>query len=103
MPEKALLIAVVDDEESFRRALQRLMRSVGHNVETFASGEEFLKSLQDQTPDCAIVDLHMPGLNGFEIQAQLAARGSRIPIVIVTGHDTPEARAQAMEDRKSVV
>ena len=94
MQNSPLLIAVVDDEESIRRALQRLLRSVGYSVETFATGGEFLASLVHREPHCAIVDLHMPGIDGWEIQERLARR---VPVVIITGHDTGQARAQAME------
>jgi FixJ family two-component response regulator len=67
-----LLIAVVDDEENVRRALERLFRSAGICVETFPSGAEFLEALKTREPDCVVLDLHMPGVNGFEVQ-----RGSR--------------------------
>ena len=87
-------IAVVDDEEPVRKALQRLLRSVGMDVETFPSGAEFLDSLRTREPDCLVLDLHMPGVNGFEVQARLAQLGSRLPVVVITGHDTPESQAR---------
>lgn len=90
------LIAVVEDEESVRKALQRLMRSAGFAVETFPSGAEFLESVRDHEPECVVLDLHMPSVNGFEVQAHLARTGAHVPVVVITGHDTPEARARAM-------
>jgi FixJ family two-component response regulator len=90
-------IAVVDDEEPVRKALERLLRSAGMDVATFPSGAVFLDSLPLRRPDCLVLDLHMPGVNGFEVQARLAKSGSRLPVVIITGHDTPEARARARD------
>jgi FixJ family two-component response regulator len=88
-------VAVVDDEPSVRRAIQRLIRSAGMEVESFPSGAEFLAALRDGGPDCVVLDLHMPQVTGFEVQARLAQLGARVPVVIITGHDTPEARARA--------
>jgi FixJ family two-component response regulator len=85
-------VAIVDDEESVRRAMGRLIRSAGIDVETFPSGAEFLQSLESHSPDCVVLDLHMPGLSGFEVQARLKESQSRVPIVVITGHDTDESR-----------
>jgi two-component system response regulator FixJ len=72
------------------------MRSVGLSVETFASGPEFLQSLDTRLPDCVLLDLHMPQMNGFNVQARLARKCAALPVIIVTGHDLPNARARAM-------
>jgi FixJ family two-component response regulator len=96
MPKDRVLIAIVDDEESMRKALERLLRSAGFAAETFASGVKFLEFARTRAPACVVLDLHMPGVNGFEVQAELARAGARVPIVIITGHDTPEARARAV-------
>ena len=96
MPEALSLIAVVDDEESVRKALHRLLRSAGFAVETFPSGAEFLLSVKDHEPSCVVLDLHMPQVNGFEVQAALACAGGRVPVVVITGHDSPEAHARVM-------
>jgi FixJ family two-component response regulator len=90
------LIAVVDDEESVRKALQRLIRSAGFDVETFPSGAEFLTSMQHHEPACVILDLHMPGVNGFDVQDELNQARIHLPVVVLTGHDTPNARIRAM-------
>ena len=84
-----LLVAVVDDEEAVRRALERLLRSAGIETETFSTGGAMLEDLARREPDCIVLDLHMPGMSGFEIQAVLAERNLRIPVVVLTGHDIP--------------
>jgi FixJ family two-component response regulator len=89
------LVAVVDDEESVRRALERLLRSAGIETETFASGSAMLEDLARCEPDCVVLDLHMPGMSGFEVQERLAARARRIPVVVLTGQDTPESFERA--------
>ena len=90
------MIAVVDDEESVRKALERLIRSAGFAVETFASGSAFLESARYAQPSCVVLDLHMPGMSGFEVQGALALEHAGVPVVIITGHDTPEARTRAL-------
>jgi len=90
------LIAVVDDEVSVRVALQRLIRSAGLDVKTFPSGTEVLEFMQTRQPDCIVLDLHMPGENGFEVQSRMAREGIRVPVVVITGHDTPESGARAL-------
>lgn len=89
-------IAVVDDEESVRKALKRLIHSAGLEVETFSSGSDFLQSIETREPDCVVLDLHMPHVNGFEVQARLAHSAHRVPVVVITGHDMPEARERVM-------
>lgn len=91
-----MLVAIVDDEESVRRALKRLITSAGLNAEIFSSGGEFLQSLKVRRPDCLVLDLHMPGMSGFEVQAQLNQTEYSIPIVVITGHDTPESRSRIL-------
>jgi len=93
------LIALVDDEESVRRAIKRLIISAGLDVVVFCAGREFLDALSAaRRPDCVVLDLHMPGMSGFEIQTQLAAQdgGQKIPVVIITGHDTPDAKTRVL-------
>jgi FixJ family two-component response regulator len=90
------LIAVVDDEEPVRIALRRLLRSAGLDVEVFSSGADFLEFLKTRQPDCVVLDLHMPRVNGFAVQAQLAETDIRPPVVVITGHDSEETRARAL-------
>ncbi|WP_298931590.1 response regulator [uncultured Ramlibacter sp.] len=95
MPTDAPLIAVVDDEESVRRALGRLICAAGFTAETFSSGMEFMRSVQQRRPHCVVLDLRMPHMNGFDVQDALSRAGAQLPVVIVTGDDSPEARALA--------
>jgi two-component system response regulator FixJ len=89
-------IFVIDDDESVRKALRRLLRSVGMNVQTFASAEDFLGAVLPP-PDCLVLDMRMPGgLSGLELQERLAKGGPCIPIVFITGHEDQQARHQAM-------
>ncbi len=80
-------ISVVDDDPSVRRALDRLLRSAGFAVETFDSAEEFIESLSSVLPDCLVLDVHLQGMNGFELQSLLAARRIDIPIIFMTAVD----------------
>jgi FixJ family two-component response regulator len=89
-------IAVVDDEEPVRVALGRLLRSARFAVETFGSGGEFLDSLKTHQPDCVVLDLHMPGLNGFAVQARLLSAGFSLPVVVITGQDSPGIREHVL-------
>jgi len=90
------LITIVDDEEPIRNALRRLLRSAGMDVETFPSGVEFLDSLATRRPDCVVLDLHMPVVNGFEVLEQLAKSDMHLPVVVITGHDSDETRYLAL-------
>ena len=87
MDKTRLLIAVVDDEPKFCRALARLLKTHGFDVVTFTDGEEFLAACASQLPDCLLLDLHMPNLNGFEVLNRIDAR--RVPTLVITGHDQP--------------
>jgi FixJ family two-component response regulator len=89
-------MAVVDDEEPIRKALQRLLRAAGLEADTFASGREFLLSLSQRRPDCVILDLHLPGLSGLEIQQQLSLEKPNVPCIIITGKDEPGLRERAL-------
>ena len=97
MGSHALLVAVVDDEPGVRRALQRLLASVGMRVEDYGSGAAFLASLADHAPDCVVLDLHMPGVSGYDMQVALAHQHPPLPVVVITGHDTAAARARALD------
>jgi FixJ family two-component response regulator len=90
------LIAVVDDEASIRKALTRLLRSAGMDVESYPSGNEFLAACANHRPDCVVLDLHMPVVDGFAVQQRLNDRKDRLPVIVITGHDLPETRARAM-------
>jgi FixJ family two-component response regulator len=93
------VIAIVDDEESVCTALSRLMRSAGFDSVSFSSGRQFIAWAKASRPHCVVLDLHMPGIDCFEIQAQLqtAQPGARIPIIVITGHDGTDTFTRAHE------
>jgi two-component system response regulator TtrR len=84
------VIAIVDDDESFREALARLLGTCGFRVRSFASGEELLGSSELRFVACLLVDVVMPGMSGLEVSQQLRTRGLRIPTVFVTAHADDE-------------
>jgi FixJ family two-component response regulator len=90
------LISVVDDDDSVRESLGGLIRSVGFSVKVFASAEEFLNSDHLRNTDCLILDVRMPGMNGLELQRQLAASYCKIPIIFITAHGDEEVRSRAL-------
>jgi FixJ family two-component response regulator len=96
MDGSRLRVAIIDDDESVRRALRRLLRAANLDADAFASGRDFIDSLAAQVPDCVVLDVHMPGMNGLDVQLQLVRNGFRIPVVVITGHDEPQARAQCL-------
>ncbi len=81
------VIAIVDDDASVRRSLERLVRSAGYTVETFASAREFLDWLSRGQAACLVVDVHMNGMSGFDLQERLA-----VPIIFITAHDDAVTR-----------
>ena len=92
------LIAVVDDEESVRRALGRMLNASNFETLVFGSGQEFLDSLATRRPDCVVLDYQMPGLTGRDVQRHLARAQIKVPIIVVTAHDQPELREQCLAD-----
>lgn len=90
------LISIVDDDESVRQGLTRLLTSVGFAVNTFASAEEYLSSDQLGRADCLILDIRLSGMSGIELQRQLAANHSEVPTIFVTAHEEETERAQAL-------
>jgi FixJ family two-component response regulator len=91
------LIAVVDDDEAIREAVQSLIRSVGLRVAVFSSAEDFLHSGQLQATACLIVDVRMPRMSGLELQQQLATAHDPRPIIFITAHGDEEARTRALK------
>lgn len=92
MKPSTLRVAILDDEESVLRALQRLLRSAGMEVVTYESGIEFLSVVTQAAPDCVVLDLHMPGFSGFDVMELLPPE---YPVIAITGHDSPETQARA--------
>jgi FixJ family two-component response regulator len=93
---KSKFIAVLDDDDSVRSALQGLLKAVGLPAQAFASAEEILKSSQLQQIACLIADIRMPGMSGLELQAKLNAERCRIPIIFITAHGDAKMRMQAL-------
>jgi FixJ family two-component response regulator len=88
------LIAVLDDEPQFCKAVARLLKTHAFDVVTFTGGEAFLAEFASRSPDCLLLDLHMPDLSGFEILERTAGR--RIPSFVITGHDQPGNRERVL-------
>jgi FixJ family two-component response regulator len=86
MPPVPTIIHVVDDDASFRNAISRLVSAGGYAVQTFASATEFLQSARTDAPGCVLLDLHMPGPSGLDLQKTLAQSENPLPIVFLTGH-----------------
>jgi FixJ family two-component response regulator len=98
------LISIVDDDESVRQGLGRLLTSVGFAVKTFASGEEYLSADQLEKVDCLILDIRMPAMSGIELQRQLVANHSEVPVVFITAHEEEIERVLALEgDARTVL
>jgi FixJ family two-component response regulator len=89
-------VAIVDDDDSMRSALQGLMKAVGLPSQAFASAEEFLKSGQQHQTACLITDLRMPGMSGLQLQARLNAEHCRIPTIFITAHGDGQMRMKAL-------
>jgi FixJ family two-component response regulator len=90
------MVAVVEDDESYRGALQRLLKSAGLSVLAFASAEDFLNSGQQRETGCLIADIRMPGMSGLDLQARLNAEQCPIPTIFITAHGEEKMRLQAM-------
>jgi FixJ family two-component response regulator len=89
----------VDDDESVCRAIKRLVRSLGMEAEAFTSGRDFIElvdAMPSFQPDCLVLDVQMPGMNGLDVQEQLASRSNRLPIVFITAHDEVGVRERAL-------
>jgi FixJ family two-component response regulator len=92
------IIAVVDDEESVRLALARLLRGWSFAVSVYGSGEEFLRSLATSRPACVILDVEMPGMSGRDVQRALSTSDAQLPIIIVTAYNRADLRAACLAD-----
>lgn len=90
------MVAVVDDDESFRCALHRLLKSAGFPVRSFASAEDFLKSGEQHDTRCLITDIRMPGMSGLDLLVKLNADHCPIPTIFITAHGDEKMRLQAM-------
>jgi FixJ family two-component response regulator len=93
---KVKMVAIVDDDELMRSALQGMLKSVGLPSQAFPTAEEFLQSGQQQQTACLITDIRMPGMSGLELQAKLNAQHYRIPTIFITAHGDTKMRMQAL-------
>lgn len=88
-------IAIVDDDDDVRASLENYLRSAGVAVRTFASAEDFLASPAEAETGCLITDLHMPGMDGLALQAELKRRGRVFPVIVMTAFPTDAAREES--------
>ena len=97
MNSDTALVYVVDDDASVRTAIGRLLRSVGLEIQLFASATEFLAFARPERPGCVVLDVRMPRLSGLDLQKALAAAGATLPIIFVTGHADVPMSVRAMK------
>jgi CheY-like chemotaxis protein len=91
------VIAILDDEEHYRRALSRLLTAHGYDVASFSAGEALIAELARRGFDCVLLDLHMPGMNGFDVLARLQSRPTPPPVIVITAHDEPDFVKKAFD------
>jgi FixJ family two-component response regulator len=90
-------VYLVDDDAAVCRSLARLLKTVGYRARTFNSPDEFLRHYHDEAPACLVLDMHLPGMTGLELQRRLAATERALPIVFITGHGDVPTSVQAMK------
>ena len=90
-------IVVVEDDFGMRRALARVLGAAGFSTSVFASGEALLESHGANEAACLVLDVHLPGVSGFEVQRRLSEAGARKPVIFITAHDNPESRKKAAD------
>ena len=91
------MVYVIDDDESVRKALKRLLRSADLDVESFPSAEEFLSASRQDENACILIDIRMPGLTGFDLQKRLLSQEIRIPVFVISASDDVQTREHARE------
>ena len=97
MSKEDQLVFVIDDDQSVRAAIQRLLGAVGIRVEAFASGREFLESKLPDMPSCVVLDVRLPGRSGLDLQREMTETGIHVPIIFITGHGDIPMSVQAMK------
>ncbi len=90
------LVHIVDDDDAVRRSAAFMLKHAGYRVETYASGPEFLKRSKDSERGCVLLDVRMPGMDGLEVQQEMATHGIDMPVVILTGHGDVGVAVRAM-------
>jgi FixJ family two-component response regulator len=89
------LVAVIDDDDSFRMALAESLRSLGYGAREFASAGDFISGDGEGSCDCVVTDIHMPGMSGYDLKRLLVSRGSKMPVIMITAHPEPDLDAKA--------
>ena len=97
MQKESYTVYIVDDDESIRRALKRLLRSFGYHALTFESAEEFLEYTFVQDEGCLVLDICLPGMTGFELQEKLSSQVAVYPVIFMTAHDNPQWQEKAKQ------
>jgi FixJ family two-component response regulator len=95
MPQELFTVYVVDDDESIRRALKRLLRSAGYQALTFESAEDFMDSAPGGGKGCLVLDIRLPGMTGLDLQEKLSASGAKYAVIFMTAHDNPQWQQRA--------
>jgi FixJ family two-component response regulator len=101
MTEVEPTVFVVDDDPSVRRSMERLVRSMGFNVHTFATAKEFTERARVESPSCLVLDVHLPGPSGLNLQRELVQTGVQIPIIFITGRGSILMSVRADEGWRS--
>jgi FixJ family two-component response regulator len=96
MPSPGSLISVIDDDESMLEALGGLLRLLGFNVETYGSGEEFMRTGLVHSPSCILTDIHMPGISGIDLKRWLDDRACATPVIMITARSDPRLNVEAL-------
>ena len=96
MPIGGALVAVIEDDVAMRKSIERLLEASGFNTATFAGGQEFLNSDAATTAKVLILDIHLDGMSGLELQRRRLAAGSKCPVIFITAHDDQATREQAL-------
>jgi FixJ family two-component response regulator len=97
MSEDRAVVFVIDDDESMRRSLDTLLRSVGLDVRLFSSAQEFMRAKQPDAPGCLVLDVRLPGMSGLTFQEELAKAGIALPVIFITGHGDVPMTVRAMK------
>ena len=101
MPTDRPRIAIVDDDAAVRKALTRLLKVAKYEATAYSSVEEFLAALDDDAPECLLVDYQMPKMTGLDLQSRLRETGARIPVIIITAHNEPKIRESCIHSGAS--
>jgi FixJ family two-component response regulator len=95
LSKESFTVYVVDDDESIRRALKRLLRSMGYHAVTFESAEEFMKAISSGGQGCLVLDIRLPGMTGLDLQEKLSSSGAKYPVIFMTAHENPQWQERA--------